>query len=108
MSKAQAASTSNRKSSSPAAALVRTKSSLSFQLHPKQLVALRSKATEILYGGAAGAAFDARGDDLRVQRDRWPAGLSLSRLCRPRAASSRGGFFHAPATPKENMVESRR
>jgi hypothetical protein len=46
MSKA-AASTSNRKSSSPAAALARTKSSLTFQLHPKQLVAFRSKATEI-------------------------------------------------------------
>jgi hypothetical protein len=54
MSKAQAAATSNRKSSSPAAALVRTKSSLTFQLHPKQLVAFRSKATEVLYGGAAG------------------------------------------------------
>ena len=31
-----------------------TKSSLTFQLHPKQLVAFRSKATEILYRGAAG------------------------------------------------------
>jgi hypothetical protein len=53
MSKVQA-SISNRKSSSPAAALVMTKSSLTFQLHPKQLVAFRSKATEILYRGAAG------------------------------------------------------
>jgi hypothetical protein len=54
MSKAQAAATSNRKSSFSAAALVTTKDTLTFQLHPKQLVALRSKATEILYRGAAG------------------------------------------------------
>jgi hypothetical protein len=27
---------------------------LTFRLHPKQLIAFRSKATEILYGGAAG------------------------------------------------------
>jgi hypothetical protein len=27
---------------------------LTFRLHPKQLVAFRSKATEILYRGAAG------------------------------------------------------
>src|SRR6266436_556950 len=54
MSKAQAAATSSHKSSSPAAALVRTKDTLSFMLHPKQLVAFRSKATEILYRGAAG------------------------------------------------------
>src|SRR6266436_3991764 len=53
MSKA-AASTSSHKSSSPAAALVRSRSSLTFRLHPKQLVAFRSKATEILYRGAAG------------------------------------------------------
>jgi hypothetical protein len=50
MSKAQAA-ISNRKSSCPAAALVMTTSSLTFQLHPKQLVAFRSKATEIPYRG---------------------------------------------------------
>jgi len=50
MSKA-GASISNRKSSSTAAAM-REKDSLTFVLHPKQLVALRSKATEILYGGA--------------------------------------------------------
>src|SRR5262245_34705609 len=31
---------------------MRGKDSLTFVLHPKQLVALRSKATEILYGGA--------------------------------------------------------
>ena len=31
---------------------MRGKGSLTFVLHPKQLVALRSKATEILYGGA--------------------------------------------------------
>jgi hypothetical protein len=53
MSKA-AASTSSHKSSFSAAALVTTKDTLTFRLHPKQLVALRSKATEILYGGAAG------------------------------------------------------
>src|SRR5215469_14054585 len=50
MSKA-AASISNRKSSSSAAAM-RGKDSLTFVLHPKQLVAFRSKATEILFGGA--------------------------------------------------------
>src|SRR5260221_2498008 len=54
MSKAQAASTSSHKSSSPAAALVRSGNTLTFRLHPKQLVAFRSKATEILYRGAAG------------------------------------------------------
>jgi hypothetical protein len=54
MSKAQAAATSNRKSSFSAAALVTTKDTLTFRLHPKQLVAFRSKATEILYRGAAG------------------------------------------------------
>src|SRR5205807_4582229 len=53
MSKAQAAATSNRKSSFSAAALVTTKDTLTFRLHPKQLVAFRSKATEILYRGAA-------------------------------------------------------
>src|SRR5262249_6474553 len=46
-----AASISNRKSSSSAAAM-RGKDSLTFVLHPKQLVALRSKTTEVLYGGA--------------------------------------------------------
>jgi len=53
MSKA-AASTSSHKSSSPAAALVRSRNTLTFRLHPKQLIAFRSKATEILYRGAAG------------------------------------------------------
>src|SRR5258705_8538268 len=53
MSKA-AAATSNRKSSFSAAALVTTKDTLTFRLHPKQLVAFRSKATEILYRGVAG------------------------------------------------------
>jgi hypothetical protein len=33
---------------------VTTKDTLTFRLHPKQLIAFRSKATEILYGGAAG------------------------------------------------------
>src|SRR5262249_51350228 len=42
-----AASISNRKSSSNAAAM-RGKDSLTFVLHPKQLVAFRSKATETL------------------------------------------------------------
>ena len=51
---AQRRGADNRKSSSPAAALVKTKSSLTFQLHPKQPVAFRSEATEILYRGAAG------------------------------------------------------
>ena len=46
-------STSSPKSSSSAAAM-RGKDSLTFVLHPKQLVALRSKATEVLYGGAGG------------------------------------------------------
>src|SRR5215472_13955868 len=46
-----AASISNRKSSSSAAAM-RGKDSLTFVLHPKQLVAFRSKATETLYGSA--------------------------------------------------------
>src|SRR6266446_1747125 len=54
MVKAQAASTSSHKSSSPAAALVRSRNTLTFRLHPKQLVAFRSKATEIPYRGAAG------------------------------------------------------
>src|SRR2546426_7626530 len=54
MLKAQAASTSSHKSSSPAAALVRSRNTLTFRLHPKQLIAFRSKATEILYRGAAG------------------------------------------------------
>src|SRR6266567_8592863 len=54
MSKAQAASTSSHKSSFSAAALVTTKDTLTFRLHPKQLVAFRSKATEIPYRGAAG------------------------------------------------------
>jgi hypothetical protein len=49
-----AAATSNRKSSFSAAALVTTKGTLTFRLHPKQLVAFRSKATEIPYRGAAG------------------------------------------------------
>src|SRR5258707_14633144 len=53
MSKA-AASTSSHKSSFSAAALVRSRNTLTFRLHPKQLVAFRSKATEILYRGAAG------------------------------------------------------
>jgi hypothetical protein len=43
-----------RKSSFSAAALVRSRNTLTFRLHPKQLVAFRSKATEILYRGAAG------------------------------------------------------
>src|SRR6266702_379802 len=34
--------------------LVRSRNTLTFRLHPKQLVAFRSKATEILYRGAAG------------------------------------------------------
>src|SRR6266478_8342652 len=54
MLKAQAASTSSHKSSSLAAALVRSRNTLTFLLHPKQLIAFRSKATEILYRGAAG------------------------------------------------------
>src|SRR5262245_23703838 len=54
MSKAQASTTSNRKSSFSAAALVTSRNTLTFRLHPKQLVALRRRATEILYGGAAG------------------------------------------------------
>jgi hypothetical protein len=33
---------------------VTRKDTLTFRLHPKQLVAFRSKATEILYRGAAG------------------------------------------------------
>jgi hypothetical protein len=53
MSKA-AASTSSHKSSFSAAALVRSRNTLTFRLHPKQLIAFRSKATEILYRGAAG------------------------------------------------------
>ena len=53
MSKA-AASTSSHKSSFSAAALVTTKDTLTFRLHPKQLVAFRSKATENPYRGAAG------------------------------------------------------
>src|SRR6478752_6560127 len=53
MSKA-AAATSNHKSSFSAAALVTTKDTLTFRLHPKQLVAFRSKATEIPYRRAAG------------------------------------------------------
>src|SRR6266446_8791930 len=52
MSRASA-TISSRKSSFSAAALVMTKSTLTFRLHPKQLVAFRSKATEILYRGAA-------------------------------------------------------
>jgi hypothetical protein len=48
-----ASTTSNRKSSSSAAA-VRARNLLTFVLHPKQLVAFRSKTTEILYRGAAG------------------------------------------------------
>ena len=52
MSKAQAASISSRKSSFSAA--VKTKDSLTFTLHPKQLAAFRNKATEILYRRAAG------------------------------------------------------
>src|SRR6266481_893882 len=53
MSKA-AASTSSHKSSFSAVALVTTKDTLTFRLHPKQLIAFRSKATEILYRGPAG------------------------------------------------------
>src|SRR6478735_6378915 len=60
MSKA-AASTSSHKSSFSAAALVTTKDTLTFRLHPKQLVAFRSKATEILYRGAAGGGKPVRG-----------------------------------------------
>src|SRR5262249_27761303 len=51
MLRAAPTSTSSPKSSSSAAAM-RRKDSVTFVLHPKQLVALRSKATEILYGGA--------------------------------------------------------
>src|SRR5262245_32265527 len=51
MLRAAPTSTSSPKSSSNAAAM-RGKDSLTFVLHPKQLVALRSKATEILYGDA--------------------------------------------------------
>src|SRR5438876_6441526 len=54
MLRAAPTSTSSPKSSSDAAALVRTKDTLSFKLHPKQLVAFRSNATEILYRGPAG------------------------------------------------------
>src|SRR5437660_12394518 len=122
MSKAQAAATSNRKSSFSAVVLVTTKDTLTFRLHPKQLVAFRSKATEVLYGGAAGGGkshLSARRRSLGA-RDRWSAGLSLSpyqqRVREPSAVRGsagparppRGGIFHAPATPKENMVESRR
>ena len=74
MSKAQAAATSNRKSSFSAAALVTTKDTLTFRLHPKQLVALRSKATEILYRGAAGGGkphlMRAAASSMRQQRPR--------------------------------------
>src|SRR5258707_10754861 len=54
MLRAAPTSTSSPKSSSDPAALVTTKDTLTFRLHPKQLVAFRSKATEILYRGAAG------------------------------------------------------
>jgi hypothetical protein len=54
MLRAAPTSTSNRKSSFSAAALVTTKDTLTFRMHPKQLIAFRSEATEILYRGAAG------------------------------------------------------
>src|SRR5215472_1062613 len=47
MSRASA-TISSRKSSFSAAAVVRTRDTLSLMLHPKQLAAFRSKATEIL------------------------------------------------------------
>src|SRR5262249_16191597 len=51
MLRAAPTSTSSPKSSSSAAA-IRRKDSLTFVLHPKQLVTLRRRATEILYGDA--------------------------------------------------------
>ena len=73
----------------------------SSDLHPKQLVALRSKATEVLYRGAAG------GGKSHLMRAAI-VGCSVIAGLHVRAVSSRGGIFHAPATPKEKMVESRR
>ena len=83
MSKAQAAATSNRKSSFSAAALVTTKDTLTFRLHPKQLVAFRSKATEILYRGAAG------GGKPHLMRAAAMSGCSVIAGLQVRAASSR-------------------
>jgi hypothetical protein len=51
---------------------VRTKDTLSFKLHPKQLVAFRSKATEILYRGPAG------GGNPHLMRAAAISGCSLS------------------------------
>jgi inactivated superfamily I helicase len=50
MSKAQAAATSNRKSSFSAAALVTTKDTLTFRLHPKQLVAFAARQRKFSTG----------------------------------------------------------
>ncbi len=91
--RSRAASTSNRKSSFSAAALVRTRDTLSFMLHPKQLAAFRSEATEIPYGGAAGGrksylmrAAAISWCSVRAFRSWWPN--------RRRAASSGAAAIH--------------
>src|SRR5438552_17143528 len=68
MSKAQAAATSNRKSSFSAAALVTTKDTLTFRLHPKQLVAFRCRSVGL--GDRSTAGVD--GDRLLISRSRRP------------------------------------
>src|SRR2546425_4650668 len=96
MSKA-AASTSSHKSSSPAAALVRSRNTLTFRLHPKQLIAFRSKATEILYRGAAG------GGKPHLMRPP-PAGCYPSTwlpLCNP----GLGGDFRGRLTPPFRTIQ---
>ena len=57
---------------------------MTFRLHPKQLVAFRSKATEILYRGAAG------GGNPHLMRAAAISGCSVIAGLQVRAAPSRG------------------
>src|SRR6476469_11044699 len=102
MSKA-AASTSSHKSSFSAAALVTTKNTLTFRLHPKQLVPFRSKATEILYRGAAGGG---KPHLMRLPRagcypSTWLAMLSCSGWRHLRGTRAKPRFRTIQVCPKD-------
>src|SRR5258706_15571812 len=99
MSKA-AASTSSHKSSSPAAALVTTKDTLTFRLHPKQLIAFRSKATEILYRGAAGGGKPPHPPAAAVPRGRGGSCPHALSLFPPPAPTALCGPPACPAPPR--------
>jgi hypothetical protein len=82
-----------------AAALVTTKDTLTFRLHPKQLVAFRSKATEILYRGAAGGGKPR----LMPPSSRWLLSINVARH-----VLSWSGWRHFEGRPTPRRPKARR